>query len=393
MSTQSASRPALGYIYQTIDYSLYIILKDRDQLERQLFVERLDDIEIVSKYQHQPIQVKRTATPLNDRNENWWKTIGNWSEGISNNSFQIPRTFFTLVTTANVPNGSIASLLRPAPDSCRNPELALQKLIKVAEQPSSTISSHTQKFMNLSMNTRMGLVEAIQILDNAPDFEELKQKTKELLLWSVHKENIDNFYDLFMAWWRGQIINHLEIKAQTPITLQAVQGKIQSLRDEFSSMSLPIHYRDAEPPMPPEIVSGNVQFIKQLESIQAMRDIEHAKRAYIKAVAQRHEWEKTEPLIGQELENYEKRLRDKWEGIRNLQLADFELDNRLNEVEDKELQRLGLRLYQEIRKLNIPIRPNVYEEYITQGSFHILANYAPPKVGWHPKFDQLFPLD
>lgn len=93
MNTQSAPRPAQGYVYQVICYSLYVILKDRDQLERQLFAERLDDIEIVSKSGHQSIQVKRTTAPLTDRNENWWKTIGNWSEGIKKVNFSFPALF------------------------------------------------------------------------------------------------------------------------------------------------------------------------------------------------------------------------------------------------------------------------------------------------------------
>ncbi len=69
----------------------------------------------------------------------------------------------------------------------------------------------------------------------------------------------------------------------------------------------------------------------------------------------------------------------------------FELENGLSvdEADEKQLQELGMKLYQKICELNIPIR-DVYEEYITQGSFYILANYAPPKVGWHPQFEQLF---
>ncbi|MEI2607045.1 MAG: ABC-three component system protein [Candidatus Promineifilaceae bacterium] len=172
----------------------------------------------------------------------------------------------------------------------------------------------------------------------------------------MHEKDIDNFYALLTDWWQSQIIRHLEEKAKTPITQQAVRAKIQRLRDEFSSRNLPIHFRDKEPPFPPEVTRGKVQFVKQLEVIQAMRDIEDAKRDYIKAAAERHEWEKTEPLIGAELENYEKRLRDHWKRIRNLQLDMFELDKAIDKADEPELRKLGLGLYQEIRKLNIPIR-------------------------------------
>lgn len=392
MNAQSAPRPAQGYIYQVINYSLYVILKDRDQLERQLFAERLDDIEIVSESRHEPIQVKRTATPLTDRNENLWKTIGNWSEGIQKGEFLFPRTIFTLVTTAHAPDGSIASLLRPNPDKDRNPQKALEKLISIANAPSQTLAPHAKKFIDLSSQGKSSLVEAIQILDNAPDFEELKQKTKDLLFWSAHDKDIDHLYALLIEWWLSQMISHLEEKANNPLTQQAVRSKIQNLRDEFLPKSLPIHYRDEDPPMAPEVETGQVQFVRQLEAIQAKRSIEDAKRNYMKAVAERHEWSKIEPSIGEEIEKYEKRLRDTWKSKLNILLDDFELENGLlvDEADEKQLQKLGMKLYREIGKLNIHIRPYVYEEYITQGSFHILANYAPPKVGWHPKFEQFF---
>ncbi|MCP4369846.1 MAG: hypothetical protein GY797_17280 [Deltaproteobacteria bacterium] len=390
MSTQSAFRSAQGYIYQVIDYSLYVILKDQDQLERQLFAERLDDIEIKSEFGHEPIQIKRTAAPITNRNENWWNTIGNWSEGIQKGHFQFPRTFFTLVTTANAPDGSIASLLRPSPDKNRNPQEALKKILAIANAPASDWGKHAIKFMALSNEQQKNLVEAIQILDNAPDFEELKQKTKKLLYWSAHDRDIDRLYASLIEWWRSQMINHLEEKAKNPITQQAVRSKIQSLRDEFLPKNLPIHYRDEDPPMTPEVATGQVQFVRQLKAIQAKRSIEDAKRNYIKAMAERHEWSKIEPLIGEEIEKYEKRLRDAWGRNRNALLDDFELDLSVDEADEKQLQKLGMKLYQEIGKLNIAIRPYVSEEYITQGSFHILANYAPPKVGWHPKFEQLF---
>jgi len=89
------------------------------------------------------------------------------------------------------------------------------------------------------------------------------------------------------------MICHLEEKAKNPITLQAVNSKIQSIRDEFSPKNLPIHYRDEDPPMSPEVATGQVQFVRQLEAIQAKYSIEDAKRSYMKAVAERHEWSKT----------------------------------------------------------------------------------------------------
>lgn len=129
-------------------------------------------------------------------------------------------------------------------------------------------------------------------MDDAPDFDELKRKTKDLLFWSAHEKDLDHLYKSLIEWWLHQMINHLEEKAKKPITQQAVRSKIQSLRDEFLPNSLPVHYRDQEPPISAEVASGKVQFVRQLEIIRAKRSIENAKRSYMKAVAERHEWSK-----------------------------------------------------------------------------------------------------
>ena len=34
----------------------------------------------------------------------------------------------------------------------------------------------------------------------------------------------------------------------------------------------------------------------------------------------------------------------------------------------------------------IGIRPGVTEPFVVRGSFHMLADEAPPRVGWHPEF-------
>lgn len=93
-------------------------------------------------------------------------------------------------------------------------------------------------------------------------------------------------------------------------------------------------------------------------------------------------------MIGEVIENYEKRLREAWETSRNALLDGFELDLSVDKADEEKLVKLGMKLYQEVNQLNLHIRPYVCEHYIT-GSFHILANYAPPKVGWHPNFEQL----
>ena len=47
----------------------------------------------------------------------------------------------------------------------------------------------------------------------------------------------------------------------------------------------------------------------------------------------------------------------------------------------------GQRIFNWINTVaQIRLRPKVSEPYVMRGSFHMLTNQLPPKVGWHPRF-------
>jgi hypothetical protein len=104
---------------------------------------------------------------------------------------------------------------------------------------------------------------------------------------------------------------------------------------------------------------------------------------YYRAFEQRSRWAREELLIGDELEKYEKKLVDEWER-HFLAIGNESSDD---EASEQELQQLGQKLYNWMEmEAVIRIRPEVTEEYVMRGSYHILADQDPPHVWWHPKF-------
>lgn len=51
------------------------------------------------------------------------------------------------------------------------------------------------------------------------------------------------------------------------------------------------------------------------------------------------------------------------------------------EEKEEDIVRKGRDLYAEVMKLNLYIRSRCTEEFITRGSYHILANHL--HLGWH----------
>ncbi len=91
-------------------------------------------------------------------------------------------------------------------------------------------------------------------------------------------------------------------------------------------------------------------------------------------------------LIGMDdLSNFESRLVDSWR-LKFLIMKDAIEDG----CGDLQLARHGMNLYQWVEtdapsQSALWVRPQFQSQYMTRGSFHILAELL--RVGWHPEFE------
>ena len=139
--------------------------------------------------------------------------------------------------------------------------------------------------------------------------------------------------------------------------------------------------------MPPEGIdtAGDHRlFVKQLRMITlGSRRIENAILDYYRAFQQRSRWAREDLLMGNELASYEARLVDEWQ--RRL-LAREDDASSMERTEDAE-QEIGRKLFTWAElDANIRIRPDVSQEYVMRGSFHLLADSVPPRVWCRVKF-------
>lgn len=456
MSDNSAAASGIGYYYQYI-YSLYLLLEQYEphifiRIEGHDDIELLEKNELQELFQIKHHENHNVS--LSNRNLDLWKTIGIWSELVKKNWISVPDTRLNLFTTAKVSDNSIPSLLRP--DFRRNSQLAckqlqeeavsckltgdaLQKLsenipkpileklrpfenlkypseeafwedlknksksIKGIERYKQLILDHTKAtrelqkafdhFMNLSQEQQENLVESIQILDSSDNIIET-QKKLENILHGINLEDREEALRELLGWWLEIVIEHLHNGSKETISKAMVENYIAFIRQD-KCLKLP----DYELPSdfdPLSIKWEDERFVRQLRIIDAKESLRKiAIRNYMKTIVHRTRWEKDGRISFKRIEEFQEDLKDWWEiiwdGLENK--FENEYGCKIDELNEEHLKKFGKDLYNEILRCDKKIKDYNTRDYITQGSYHELANNIDletnkPHVYWHPKFSE-----
>ena len=104
-------------------------------------------------------------------------------------------------------------------------------------------------------------------------------------------------------------------------------------------------------------------------------------RDFYRAFEQRSRWLREDLLLVGDLSRYEGKLVEEWELV--FEAAKDEIDATAADVAKRKAARSILSWAE---KVTIPIRPGVTEPFVVRGSFHMLADERPPRIGWHPDF-------
>lgn len=371
----SAAPQASGYFYQG-RYALYLLLESQE--ESFLTIEKLDDVSFEKEGTPQELlQLKhhiRGQGSLTDASADLWKTIRIWSQSLKQKQIDM-NTVLTLVTTAKAPDDSIARLLR---DIDRNPDVACERLRKVAGSSANTrLKLCFEAFLALPESEQLALVRSVHVLDSSPSIVDVSAKIKGRIM-GVHRQFIDPLYERLEGWWLNRVVNMLVGQAG-PVNRFEVYERIAEFAEQFRLDNLPIDYLDAQPPSLDDRL-----FVAQLRLIALHNTrIEKAILDYYRAFQQRSRWAREELLIGKEMEQYEKRLVDEWER----HFSQVQEETHLENCQENDLQSHGRELYNWMEfKADIRVRPQVSEPFVLRGSYHMLADKNPPEVGWHPRF-------
>jgi hypothetical protein len=379
VSGHGAAPSALGYAFQAEAALVELVRRAKIEPATKLTIERYDDVAFEDDGRpRELLQTKHHIAgvgDLTDRSRDLWRTIKAWIDVVAAGGAELPGATFSLLTTATAPVGSAASLLRPAERRDVGTALSTLELVAAAGGQAANAPAY-EAFWRLSDEERQALVTAIVVLDQAPGLAEVTPTLVEELGWSLRPRFRTQMAARLLEWWDRRVIEHL-LTGQLPIEADEVFYELDALRDEFSAADLPIDVT-REHADERELGEDERLFVQQLQLLaMSSRTLELAIRDYKRAYMQRARWTDDALVSSRELRRYEERLLDEWEHISTTawEAMDGDDDGRL---------RAGREVYERIQFLDLWIRPNCQERFVSRGSYHMLANDL--KVGWHPDF-------
>lgn len=378
MSVHEAGFAKLGYLYQ-IRYALHRAIEDCDAYYIKL--ESLDDVEVESDSSTKLFQLKHhyAESNLPNKSVDFWKTIGIWAEQILDESLDTEEFKFYLVTTSTVTSNTIAHHLL---EDKRDPKKAVLLMDEIASDIKNVdLSKSINNYLKLSQSQKNLLCESIVVLPNEDNASNIIVKIKQRLEYTVQIDFVDSLYEQLEGWWFGKVIDLLFGDCDK-IWREEVRDKILQLSYSYHPETLPIDFNDIS--LKKSEIDGfmNYQFVKQLELIGVgVQRIHNAILDYYKAYHQRTKWVRDDLLIDYDISEYERKLVDGWNRFR------ISVIDELGEAGEAELKKAGRSILNWVEtQADIRIKPRVSEKFVMTGSYHILSNSNPAKIGWHPDF-------
>lgn len=377
---------ALGYLYQVRCALLWSLQRLPTEPAFEASIETLDDVTFEANGLPQELLQtklhKNRRANLTNASSDLWKTLRIWIAALHAGR-ATDTTVFYLVTTENAIEGTIAGSLGSVN---RNVELALQLLEQTAQTSTSQGNATAYAaYLGKSPAERRAMVERVFIIDSAPDVSDLDKQLKAEIFHATPREHLEAFLEYLEGWWYRRTLEQLQnAEHGARISSEELEAQMSDLRGQFRIDSLPISDDLLNFELDAETAESHSDFpfVEQIRlATSHSKRIAHAIQDYYRAFEQRSRWQRQELLFVGELKTYEKRLIEEWE------LLFAAIEDRLGEEPTESQKKAAAQevlSWAETGNVKARIRQDVFEPFITRGSFHILADEF--RIGWHPEF-------
>lgn len=383
MLNHQAPEQMLGYLYQ-VRYALALLLEN-DNPDFQISIEKFDDVAFSKDgMPQQLIQLKHHVHrqgSLTDGSTDLWRTLKAWIDIISESPDILSGTEFLIVTTSIAPDGTAAFCMKKGKN--RNVDSAYEKLKDVCLKSENKYQKiYYDAFLKTDETTLKRLINQICVIDGASDILAVERDFKKQIRYSCIPKYENQICERLEGWWYKKAIEALCSGTPIFVTQSQVRTFIVSVSQEYSDDNLPVDIFDIGNLQENDLSASEKIFYEQLKLIcLGSRRMQTALRDYYRAFKQRANWVRNNLLYLNELEKYEQQLIDEWEHA--FAAMEDDLAEHIGVTEEEKIKE-GRRLFSDMEKKDIRIRPKCQEAFVMRGSYHILANQL--KVGWHIDF-------
>lgn len=376
----------LGYLYQCREALLLAILETKSQPGLSVSIERFDDVAFEQNgTATEQLQLKHhvNSASLTDMSVDLWKTLRIWSEEVAADP-QLPfDRRFSIITTAQAPDGSAAALLRAARPSVDAEKDALALLNAAAKNSTNQETAVGRKaFLALPEQEKANLLAAIRIHDNAPSITNARSEIEEKLFFSAPSGKVVNLVDHLEGWWFAQVVICLANPDTPAISLLALRAKIDEIASAFRNNELLISPEALAVSADNLPESDSRTFMRQMRCVDIVEEsIELAKLDFYRATAQRSAWARENALLDGEAARFDADLVERWKRER------LARESSGKPVSDEEKKSFGRDLFHWASRAQASFR-NRHEQWLCTGTYQILADGV--IVGWHPDHGTMF---
>lgn len=385
----SAAQSAAGYLYQARLGLAECLRYAYVDSGIDIAIEKLDDVSF--EKDGTPLELLQTKhhlkkqADLTDASVDLWKTLRVWAEAIKADPSLPGRTRFALVTTAQAPDGSAASYLRPAGgDAVRDPAKADALLMAAAAASKNVaLEKAIATFTGLAPAMRQALVASIEVMDGVPLIADLEVVIEDSLRMIAPRGKTAIAREQLEGWWWPRICATLQAETPGTISVLEVEQKLDDIRDGLKRDALPLDMEHAEPSEDELGQLDEMRFVRQLRTVGlGANRLQYAMRDFYRAFAQRSRWTRQSLLFDGEVSRYEKTLIEEWQP-RFAKMCDGLKPG----CEEAAARQAGQDLYYWVEtEARFPFR-TITRRFLNVGSYHILANDL--RVGWHRDFEAL----
>jgi hypothetical protein len=381
----SAAEPALGYLYQ-LRYALLQTLRLPEGTA--CFIERDDDIDFTDPDEGRILASLKHKAPgdvLTDLSPDFWKSVRIWLDHYIHKDSPTMSLSFSLFTTGRVVTGSFLEAFLPNTEKPKDLVTRVSEVLGASE--SKTIGKTKVLLEQCLPDKLLDFFSRITIFDSQERIQDIPTLIINERFRPVRPQFRLSVYERLEGWWNNACIDLLTGNRNEPIHGWEVSEKLGSIAEQFREDNLPIDFEYAEPEEGVSPDSDERYFVKQLRAIGLHSErIRRAILDYYRAFNQRSSWFRENVTLSGELEQYDDRLVEEWSRLREIVFEELE-DSSPEEL----LQETGRKLLNQLSTIvnpNLRIRKGVTATFVTMGSYHMLANDEPPRVYWHPRFEE-----
>lgn len=374
----AAAASSIGYDYQI---RLALLKSFKINEESEVHIEALDDIELNTNDGKQLLSLKHKKIDdvLTDLSVDFWKSVNIWIDRINNITTPIN---FLLCTTAEVATNSFLKCITDG--SKKVIELDdITQIEKILDTSiNRTIIPIRKKFKALDVSKKIELLNRITILDKSVRINDIPNQIMDNYFRTVNQQYRNNVYETLEGWWFSKVIEKMTGNLKDPLIVKDISAKLQQISEQYFVDNLPITFDElTQDQVDISIYLDNdFNFVKKMKHIRIKdTQLQRSIFDFFRAYNQRLEWLKSNLVTSEEISKYEKKLIDEWQRFKDDQYYDDE------EITESDLLRIGRAIFSWAQNTNIFIRPKVTEQYVTRGSFHILADNEDDLIYWLPK--------